>query len=164
MRKIHYIFIVSDTETHDNQSGHYGKSDLRHQPSSLFAHHFIVNSEGLVIPGTDIHQPVHLGLGTRNLEPRAHERLERCSNFIRYCGSLRPETWILKPETSCKSVQQQRTALLNLLAALRQHFPSAKNLGLSELPETSNLKPETRGSIIVSDAMNVLRRELSDYP
>ena len=32
------------------------------------------------------------------------------------------------------------------------------------LPETRNLKPETRGNIIVSDAMNVLRRELSDWP
>lgn len=92
MRKIHYIFIVSDTETHDNKSGHYGKSDLRHQPSSLFAHHFIVNSEGLVIPGTDIHQPVHLGLGTRNLdrEPTSVLNVAPSSSATAAVSDLKP--------------------------------------------------------------------------
>lgn len=97
----------------------------------------------------------HLELGTWNLEPREVERLNACSIGIKYNGSLKRETCDLK----------QRAKLINLLLELRNHFPDAKILGLTELlPETRNLKPETRGNIIVSDAMNVLRRELSDWP
>jgi hypothetical protein len=54
----------------------------------------------------------------------------------------------------------QRAALLNLLVELRQHFPDAKILGLSEIDG----KELHCRNIIVSDAMNVLRRELSDLP
>jgi len=55
---------------------------------------------------------------------------------------------------------KQREALLELLSQLRQAFPSAKILGVSEI----NGKELHACNIIVSDAMNVLRRELSDYP
>lgn len=97
----------------------------------------------------------NLELGTWNLEPREVERLNACSIGIKYNGSLKRETCDLK----------QRAKLINLLLELRNHFPDAKILGLTELlPETKNLKPVTRGNIIVSDAMNVLRRELSDWP
>ena len=58
-----------------------------------------------------------------------------------------------------------RPELINLLLFARKQWPSAKILGLSEiLPETRNLKPETRFRIQPSDAMNALRRELSDFP
>ncbi len=46
------------------------------------------------------------------------------------------------------------------LVDLRQHFPDAKILGVSEI-DGRELYCK---NIIVSDAMNVLRRELSDYP
>jgi len=52
----------------------------------------------------------------------------------------------------------QRAALLQLLVELRQHFPDAKILGLSEIDG----KDLHSRNIIVSDTMNVLRRELSD--
>ena len=58
-----------------------------------------------------------------------------------------------------------RPELISLLLFARKQWPSAKILGLSEiLPETRNLKPETRFRIQPSDTMNALRRELSDYP
>ena len=56
-----------------------------------------------------------------------------------------------------------RPELINLLLFARKQWPSAKILGLSEiLPETRNLKPETRFRIQPSDTMNALRRELSE--
>ena len=66
--------------------------------------------------------------------------------------------------------------LVNVLLFARKQWPSAKILGISEiLSETRNLKPETRGNIrdhrLISsgrihptEAMNALRRELSNYP
>ena len=51
MRKIEYILIDSDTESHDSK---YGR---RHVPDSRY--HFCVNREGLVINGADIRQSVN---------------------------------------------------------------------------------------------------------
>ena len=179
MRKINYIFIDSDTQRCDSASEKSSSlglsraqavsnsaqapdsksrrpvmSDLRHQLSSLGPYHFIVNSEGCVIPLTDLHR-------TRELIPGpiyAPDKYNRCSIFIRYCGSLRPESWILEHETGCKTAQHQ--ALLDLLVQLRQCFPTAKILGLSEI----NGKELHSRNIIASDAMNLLRSELSNLP
>ena len=58
-----------------------------------------------------------------------------------------------------------RPKLIRVLQLARKQWPSAKILGLSELvPETKNLKPGTRGVIRPSDAMNQIRRALSDLP
>jgi len=48
-----------------------------------------------------------------------------------------------------------RAELVRVLVELRRHFPDAKILGVSEIGDHC---------IIVSDAMNALRRELSDLP
>lgn len=148
MRKIQYIFIDSDDQANGRQSGV--------SPLSFLRYHFTVDSKGLVIPGTDIRQSVRLIQGP-SYEP---DKYNRCSIVIRYDGSLRPEVWLLHPEISCQSVQQQRKALLELLAELRKHFPEAQILGTQELDG----KALNARNIIVNDAMNVLRKELSDYP
>lgn len=77
------------------------------------------------------------------------DKYNKCSIFVRYCGDLKSN-----------DILGQRAALLNLLVELRQHFPDAKILGLSEIDG----KELHSRNIIVSDAMNVLRRELSDLP
>lgn len=161
MRKIDYIFIDSDDTTRGGKS--------RRNALSLLGYHFAVNSEGLVIPGTDIRCAVKLIPGPI-YDP---DKYNRNSIFIRYCGSLRPEAWLLEkwnktmetalgipPDNSCKTVFQQRKALINLLVELRKHYAEAKILGVSELDP----KDYYHKNIIVSDAMNLLRRELSDYP
>lgn len=156
MRKINYIFIDSDTQALDSKSGRPAMSDLRHQLSALGPYHFIVNSEGCVIPLTDLHR-------TREFIPGPiydPDKYNRCSIFIRYIGNLRPEDWLTYPGDTCKRVSAQRQALLDLLVQLRQCFPSAKILGLSEL----NGKELHSRNIIVSDAMNLLRSELSNLP
>lgn len=127
-----------------------------HQAVPNLGYHYIVNSEGLVLNPTNVIIPAHIIQGPV-YDP---DKYNRCSIFIRYCGSLRPETWILEPETNCKAVIRQRAALLQLLVELRQHFPDAKILGVSEI-DGRELYCK---NIIVSNAMNVLRRELSDLP
>lgn len=148
MRQIEYIFIDSDSENHGNKSGN---NDL---PG--FRYHFIVNREGIVINTTDIQYPVNLVQGP-NYD---RDKYNKCSVCIWYCGSIRPEAWLLDRDTSCSVVLQQRAALLQLLVRLRQRFPDAKILGLSELDG----RELYHKNIIVSDAMNLLRSELSDLP
>ena len=148
MRKIEYIFIDSDCQTNDSKSG---------RPAmSLFRHHFTINNEGLVLNPIDISSTVNL------IEGPIYDRdkYNKCSISIRYCGSLLPHAWLIDPNTSCKSVMQQRAALLQLLVDLRSRFPDAKILGVSELDG----KEIYSKNIIVSDSMNVLRSELSDMP
>ena len=148
MRKIEYIFIDSDCQTNDSKSSHHALPN--------FGHHFIVNTEGLVINPIDISSTVNLIPGP--IYDR--DKYNKCSICIRYCGTLRPEAWLIDPNTSCKSVMQQRAALLNLLVQLRGLYPSAKILGVSELDG----KELYSKNIIVSDTMNVLREELSNMP
>ena len=155
MRKILYIFIDSDDKTDDRKFGHYAQSDIRHQPSDIFSYHFVVNREGLILPGTDIRCAVHLIPGPI-YDP---DKYNRSSIFIRYCGSIRPESWLMQSRTSCSTIMAQRTALLQLLVELRKHFPDSKILGVSEI-DGRELHCK---NIIVSDAMNFLRRELSDH-
>ena len=70
------------------------------------------------------------------------------------------QTWLIDQDASCSAILRQRAALLQLLVDLRKHFPDAKILGVKELDG----KEIYAKNIIVSDSMNVLRRELSDYP
>ena len=156
MRKIEYIFIDSDTQNNNRMSSHRAKSDIRHQPSNIFSYHFVINSQGLVLSPTSIDIPAKLIPGP--IYDR--DKYNKCSISIRYCGSLRPEAWLIDPNTSCKSVMQQRAALLKLLVQLRGLYPSAKILGVSELDG----KELYSKNIIVSDTMNVLREELSNMP
>ena len=146
MRKIEYIFIDSDCQN-DNS-----KSD-RHAVS-LFRHHFTVNSEGLVLNPIDISQTVNLIQGP--IYDR--DKYNKCAISIRYCGSLLPHIWLTDPDASCAALALQRAALLQLLVKLRKHFPNAKILGVSELDG----KELYTKNIIISDSMNVLRRELSE--
>ena len=62
---------------------------------------------------------------------------------------LKLETWNL----------EQRNALLAKLCKLRRHWPEAPILGVSEIDLSASHAP-----IRVSEAMNQLRRELSDLP
>ena len=146
MRKIKYIFIDSDCPNDNNKSDY--------PAVSLFRHHFTVTKEGLVLDLIDISQTVNLIQGP--IYDR--DKYNKCSISIRYCGSLLPHAWLIDPNTSCKSAMQQRAALLNLLVQLRGLYPSAKILGASELDG----KELYSKNIIVSDAMNLLRRQLSD--
>ena len=148
MRKIEYIFIDSDCQTNDGKS--------RHHALPNFGYHFVINSQGLVIHPTNIDIPAKLITGP--IYDR--DKYNKCSICIRYCGSLLPHAWLIDPNTSCKPVMQQRAALLKLLVQLRGLYPSAKILGVSELDG----KELYSKNIIVSDTMNVLRRELSDLP
>ena len=147
MRKIDYIFIDSDDQTRSDKS--------RRDALPLLGYHFVVNSEGLILPGTDIRCAVQRIPGPI-YDP---DKYNRNSIFIRYCGSIRSESWIINKE-SLSVNRERRTALLTLLAELRKHFSEAKILALSELAP----KEPFHRNIIVSDAMNVLRKELSDYP
>ena len=112
--------------------------------------------QGLVIHPTNIDIPAKLIPGP--IYDR--DKYNKCSICIRYCGSLLPHAWLIDPNTSCKSVMQQRAALLKLLVQLRGLYPSAKILGASELDG----KELYSKNIIVSDTMNVLREELSNMP
>lgn len=136
MRKIEYIFIDSDRENHD------GKSDGHVVPN--FGYHYVVNSQGLVLNPTDISITNHIIQGPV-YNP---DKYNKCSIFVRYCGSIRSE------------LLGQRAALINLLVKLRKQYPDAKILGVSEIDGRELYSK----NIIVSDAMNVLRRELSDLP
>ena len=148
MRKIEYIFIDSDCQANDSKS--------RHHALPNFGYHFVVNSQGLVIHPTNIDIPAKLIPGP--IYDR--DKYNKCSISIRYCGSLLPHAWLIDPNTSCKSAMQQRAALLKLLVQLRGLYPSAKILGVKELDG----KEIYAKNIIVSNSMNVLRRDLSDYP
>lgn len=148
MRKIEYIFIDSDRENHDGKSGGHVVPN--------FGYHYVVNSQGCVINPTDVSITNHIIQGPV-YDP---DKYNKCSIFIRYCGSIRSEAWLINPDASVNAVMAQRAALLQLLVHLRKHFPDAKILGVSEI-DGRELYCK---NIIVSDAMNVLRRELSDYP
>lgn len=141
MRKIEYIFIDSDCQTNDSKSGR--------RAVSLFRHHFTVTEEGLVLNPIDISSIVNLIQGP----VYDRDKYNKCSISIRYCGSL-------EPKTSCAVAMRQRAALLQLLVDLRKQFPDAMILGVKEL-EGKELHAK---NIIVNDSMNVLRKELSDYP
>lgn len=136
MRKIEYIFIDSDRENDNHKSG-------RHVVPN-FGYHYVVNSEGLVLNPTDISLTANIIQGPV-YDP---DKYNKCSIFIRYCGSLEPGTLNHEP----------RKALIELLVSLRKHFPESKILGVSEI-DGRELYCK---NIIVSDAMNVLRRELSE--
>lgn len=148
MRKIEYIFIDSDRENDTHKSG-------RHIVPNV-GYHFVVNSQGCVINPTDISLTANIIQGPV-YDP---DKYNKCSIFIRYCGSIRTEEWLINPIASCNAIMAQRAALLQLLVHLRKHFPEAKILGVSEI-DGRELYCK---NIIVSDAMNVLRKELSDYP
>ena len=137
MRKIDYIFIDSDRKTNDSKPDSHDVSNLRY--------HYVVNSQGCVI------NPTPVQLTTKLIDGPIYDpdKYNKCSIFVRYNGNLNSD-----------DILGQRTALLDLLVELRQHFPDAKILGVSEL-DGRELYCK---NIIVSDAMNVLRRELSDLP
>lgn len=149
MRKIEYIFIDSDCQDDNN------KSCQRTVPN--LGYHYVVNSEGLVTNPTDISLTANIIIGPI-YNP---DKYNRRSIFVRYCGALPPEDWILESETSSSAIiMAQRTSLLRLLICLRKRFPEAKILGVSEI-DSRELYCK---NIIVSKAMNQLRRELSDLP
>lgn len=58
-----------------------------------------------------------------------------------------------------------RPELINVLLLARKHWPSAKILGISELGlEVRDQRIISSGRICPSDAMNQIRRTLSDLP
>lgn len=149
MRNIKYI-LVNDSMPKSNG----GKSS--NICIANLGHHYVINSQGKVLNPIDIRLPgTFLEHEAPYLEQRERERLSQCSIGIKFNGSLKPETLN----------RELRALLIRLLVTLRSRFPAAKILGLSELvPETKNLKPGTRGVIRPSDAMNRIRRTLSDLP
>lgn len=148
MRKIEYIFIDSDRETRDGKP-------VRHAVPNL-GYHYVVNSQGVVLNPIDISRTPSIIPGPI-YDP---DKYNKYSIFIRYCGSIRAEAWLIEPNVSRNAVLQQRTALIRLLVQLRSHFPDTKILGVSEIDGRELYSK----NIIVSDAMNVLRRELSNLP
>ena len=139
MRQIKYI-LVNDSmpEAPRGKSSNICIDNL--------GHHYVVNSAGAVLKLIDVCQP-----GSFMPKPTCGEEdLNRCSIGIKYNGSLKPGT--LNVELKAK--------LIRLLVDLRSRFPEAKILDVAEL----DVKELYSKNIIVSDSMNVLRRELSDYP
>ena len=59
---------------------------------------------------------------------------------------------------------KERAALIEQLCKLRKQWPDAKILGLSELPSTGSGTYYSHAPVHVSDAMNAIRREMSDLP
>ena len=58
-----------------------------------------------------------------------------------------------------------RPELISVLVLARKQWPSAKILGISELGlEVRDGRIVSSGRLCPSDAMNAIRRELSDYP
>lgn len=112
------------------------------EPSSPYTvsnlgHHYVVNSQGMLLHPIDDSQP-----GAFMPKPACgQEDLNRCSIGVKYNGTF--------------SDPRLRPLLIALLLDLRDKYPSTKILGLKEY-NCYHLR--------VSDAMNQLRRELSDYP
>ena len=86
------------------------------------------------------------------------EDLNRCSIGIKYNGDLARDLELstLNSSTDSKlyTLNSKLAKLIELLLDLRDHYPSAKILGKDEYD---------RYHIHVSDEMNQLRRELSDF-
>lgn len=135
MRKIDYIFIDSDRKANGSKPGSYDVSNLRY--------HYVVNSQGCVI------NPTPVRLTTKLIDGPIYDpdKYNKCSIFVHYNGNL-----------NSNDILGQRATLLNLLVELRQHYPDAKILGVSEI-DGHELYCK---NIIVSDAMNQIRRELSE--
>ena len=148
MRQIRYIFIDSDCDSNERKSE-------RHDLPYL-CYHYIVTTEGIVIPATDLDHTVALVPGPV-YNP---DKYNRCSVTIRYCGFLGTESTLANPDLTCTAFIHQRKVLLDLLVELRARFFDAFILGVSEI----NGKDIYSRNIIVSDTMNILRRELSDLP
>ena len=108
---------------------------VRYDASNL-GHHYVINSQGMLLHPIDDSQP-----GAFMPKPTCGEEdLNHCSIGIKYNGSL--------------SDPRLRPLLIALLLDLRDHYPSAKILAKDEYD---------RYHIHVSDEMNHLRKELSDY-
>lgn len=157
MRQINYIFIDSDRQNDDGKSGCHALSN--------FGYHFIVNSEGNITKYTDIKQSVHFIPGP-TYDP---DKYDRCSICIRYCGNIAHDmelsTFNSRTDSKLSTLNSKLSKLIELLVKLRQQWPEAKILGISEIGfGTLNFEPGTRISVSASDSMNQLRRELSDYP
>jgi hypothetical protein len=75
-------------------------------------------------------------------------------------SSISAKSCLIELNTTCNAILPQRAALIRLLVQIRSHFPDAKILGVSEIDGRELYSR----NIIVSDAMNVLRRELSKWP
>lgn len=134
MRSIKYILV------NDSVSKTPSGAPVRYDAPNL-GHHYVINSQGMLLHPIDDSQP-----GAFMLKPTCGEEdLNRCSIGIKCNGTLRPETCNLK----------LRAQLISLLLDLRDHYPSAKILGKDEYD---------RHHIHVSDEMNALRRELSEFP
>ena len=144
MRSIKYI-LVNDTVS-KTPSG----APVRYDASNL-GHHYVINSAGAVLKLIDVCRP-----GSFMPKPTCGEEdLNKCSIGIKFNGSLEPGTLNL----------ELRAQLIHLLVELRSHFPDAKILGLSEIGfGIWNFEHGTRGVIRPSDAMNQIRRALSDLP
>ena len=129
MRQIKYI-LINDTVSKTPSS-----APVRYDASNL-GHHYVINSQGMLLHPIDDSQP-----GAFMPKPTCGEEdLNRCSIGIKYNGSL--------------SDPRLRPLLIALLRDLRDHYPSAKILGKDEYD---------RYHIHVSDEMNKLRSELSDF-
>ena len=116
--------------------------------------HYTVNSQGLVLNAIDIRKP-----GSFMPKPApGQEDLNRCSIGIKYNGKLSEDLQLstLNSPTDSKlyTLNSKLTNLISLIVRLRSQFPSVPILGLNEI-HGKDIHP--------SDAMNNLRRELSDY-
>ena len=126
---------------------------------SNLGHHYVINSQGMLLHPIDDSQP-----GAFMPKPTCGEEdLNRCSIGIKYNGDLARDLELstLNSLTNSKlyTLNSKLAGLLALLSELRKHFPNSKILDVSEI----NGRELHCKNIIVSDAMNVLRRELSDY-
>ena len=144
MRSIKYI-LVNDTVS-KTPSG----APVRYDASNL-GHHYVINSAGAVLKLIDVCRP-----GSFMPKPTfGEEDLNKCSIGIKFNGSLESGTLNL----------ELRAQLIHLLVELRSHFPDAKILGVSELGlEVRDQRIVSSHHLCPSDAMNQIRRTLSDLP
>lgn len=133
MRQINYILIHESLPENSP-----GVPRIRRDRDR--GYHYVVNAAGVVRNPLDIHQPGTFAAVIRNLNPFDRRDYNTFSIGIQYNGSLEEDP-------------KQREALIDLLVELRSHFPEAKILSTSEI-DGKFIRP--------SDAMNHLRRELSD--
>ena len=144
MRSIKYI-LVNDT-VNKTPSG----APVRYDASNL-GHHYVINSAGAVLKLINVCRP-----GSFMPKPTCGEEdLNKCSIGIKFNGSLESGTLNL----------ELRARLIHLLVELRSHFPDAKILGVSELGlEVRDQRIVSSRRLCPNDAMNSIRRTLSDLP
>ena len=144
MRQINYIII------HETDHQTPVRAPRRRHDAHL-GFHYIIPPGGVVLNPIDIHQRGTVADHIRNLNTFDRRDYNAFSIGVLVQGSWTSQA--AEPSAIFKVQGEEREALIELLDELRSSFPEAKILATSEI-DGKYIHP--------SDAMNQLRRQLSD--